>query len=466
MGGSPAGERLLAGPGGESPRRRGASGCSVRSPPPSRTRPRVVSAVVRFGRASGRKPIRDVLEAMKVPEDEIAAAEKDGTLPLLAVVHLVFEESPRYDADTVAGKVGLPTEQVSHFWRALGFPDPDDDEVAFTRTDLDMMRIVAETIADEVVDPELALQMARVIGSSMSRVANAQIAALASRVASEAAEAAAALGADEGDGEGDGDGGDARPAGGRAAGDPDVPVLARTEMILEVMPRIMDYVWRRHLQDEALRQMLRRRDSEGGAVTVGFADLVGYTALSQQVPEQELAHLVARFEAVATDTVAGRGGRVVKMIGDEVMFIVDEPAAAAQIALDLADAFRADEALSDVRVGLAMGSVIEQDGDVYGPVVNLANRIVGIAYPGSVVVSEEVRDALRGDPTLNVRSLRSHTLRDIGRVRLWRLRRERDVDPDSLLEKARLRREVGREWIEDHFGSGLESEEPDDALPD
>ncbi len=417
--------------------------------------------MVKFGRA-GRRTIRHVLEGLKVPEDEIAAAERDGTLPLLAIVHLVFEESPRYDADTVAGKVGLPSEQVFHFWRALGFPDPEDDEVVFTRTDLDMMRIAAETIADEVVDPDVALQMARVIGSSMSRVANAQIAALASRVASEAAEAAeaaasAATGADAAD-----DGGADAPA----AVDLDAPLLARTEMILDVMPRIMDYVWRRHLQDEARRQMLRRRDTEGGAVTVGFADLVGYTALSQQVPEQELAHLVARFEAVATDTVAGRGGRVVKMIGDEVMFIVDDPAAAAQIALDLADAFREDEALSDVRVGLAMGSVIEQDGDVYGPVVNLANRIVGIAYPGSVVVSEDVRDALRDDPELNVRSLRSHTLRDIGRVRLWRLRRERDVDPDSLLEKARLRREVGREWIEDHFGAGLESEAPDDALAD
>lgn len=417
--------------------------------------------MVKFGRA-GRRTIRHVLEGLKVPEDEIAAAERDGTLPLLAIVHLVFEESPRYDADTVAGKVGLPSEQVFHFWRALGFPDPEDDEVVFTRTDLDMMRIAAETIADEVVDPEVALQMARVIGSSMSRVANAQIAALASRVASEAAEAAeAAASAAVGAGAAEGGGADIP-----AVVDLDAPLLARTEMILDVMPRIMDYVWRRHLQDEARRQMLRRRDTDGGAVTVGFADLVGYTALSQQVPEQELAHLVARFEAVATDTVAGRGGRVVKMIGDEVMFIVDDPAAAAQIALDLADAFREDEALSDVRVGLAMGSVIEQDGDVYGPVVNLANRIVGIAYPGSVVVSEEVRDALRDDPELNVRSLRSHTLRDIGRVHLWRLRRERDVDPDSLLEKARLRREVGREWIEDHFGSGLESEEPDDALPD
>lgn len=391
----------------------------------------------RFGR-SGRKPIREVLQGLKVPEEEIAAAEADGTLPLLAIEHLVLEDPPRFDAEEVADHVGLPVEQVAHFWRALGFPDPPDGEDLFTKTDLEMMRIAATTISDGVVEPELALQMARVIGSSMSRIANAQIAALAVRVTTEAAEAAELL-----------------EAGAVTPAEVEPPLLERTALILDVMPRIMDYVWRRHLQDEARRQLLKVKvkDSGGGHTTVGFADLVGYTALSQQVPEDELAHLVARFELIATDTVSAHGGRVVKMIGDEVLFIVDEPLAAAAIALDLAEVFRQDEALSDVRVGLALGSVIEQDGDVYGPVVNKANRIVGIAYPGSVVVSEEVRNALRDIDDLNLRSLRSHTLRDIGRVRLWRLRRERDVDHDSLLEKARLRREVGREWIEDHFGA-------------
>ena len=401
--------------------------------------------MVKFGR--GRRTIREVLEAKKVPEADIADAERDGTLPLLAIQQLVFEERPQFDTADVADRVGLPENEVAHFWRALGFPDPLDGEEAFTKVDLEMMHIAANTISEGVVEPELALQMARVIGSSMSRIANAQIAALVSRVTTEAAEAAALVEAGE--------------------VDPDVvgpPLLERTALILDVMPRIMDYVWRRHLQDEARRQLLRVSDTEGGAVTVGFADLVGYTALSQQVPEDELAHLVARFELIATDTVSTHGGRVVKMIGDEVLFIVDDPVSAASIALDLADVFRQDEALSDVRVGLALGSVIEQDGDVYGPVVNTANRIVGIAYPGSVVVSEEVRDALRGEEGLNLRSLRSHTLRDIGRVRLWRLRRERDVDMDSLLEKARLRREVGREWIEEHFGATPDEESS--AAPD
>jgi class 3 adenylate cyclase len=82
-------------------------------------------------------------------------------------------------------------------------------------------------------------------------------------------------------------------------------------------------------------------------------------------------------------------------------------------------------------------------------VVNLASRIVGIAYPGSVVVSPEVHDQLEEDETLRFKSLRSHTLKDIGKVKLWTVRRA-GADED-ILEAARRRRESAREWIEEHL---------------
>jgi len=69
-----------------------------------------------------------------------------------------------------------------------------------------------------------------------------------------------------------------------------------------------------------------------------------------------------------------KDGRVLKMIGDEVMFLVEDPVAAAEIALGLADASRDAAELSDVRVGLALGPVLEREGDAYGPTVNLASR--------------------------------------------------------------------------------------------
>ena len=124
-------------------------------------------------------------------------------------------------------------------------------------------------------------------------------------------------------------------------------------------------------------------------MAVGFADMVGFTMLSQHLGDEELAAVVSRFEELAHDTVVALGGRVVKMIGDEVMFVVPTATGAAQIGLSLAEAYAGDELLSDVRVALAIGPVLVQDGDFYGPVVNLASRLVGVANPGTVLVSDE-----------------------------------------------------------------------------
>jgi adenylate cyclase len=217
---------------------------------------------------------------------------------------------------------------------------------------------------------------------------------------------------------------------------------------------VIERVWRRHLQMEARRRIVRELDptEQREERAVGFADLVGFTALSQQVPDDELARLVDRFEAIAYDTVSSHNGRVVKMIGDEVMFTTTDTREAVEIGLSLAETFKEDEALSDVRVGVACGPVLEREGDLYGPVVNLASRVVSLAYPGSVVVSSDVHDALADDPSLRFKSLRSHTLKDIGKVRLWTVRRA-GADEDTL-EAARRRRESAREWIEEHVVEG------------
>jgi class 3 adenylate cyclase len=107
---------------------------------------------------------------------------------------------------------------------------------------------------------------------------------------------------------------------------------------------------------------------------------------------------------------------VVKMIGDEVMFVTADVTAAARIALSLSDAYGGDEQLSDVRVGLACGPVLAREGDYYGPVVNLASRIVNIARPGSVLISAEVVQGLADEAAFQCRSLRSRYLKDLGRV--------------------------------------------------
>jgi adenylate cyclase len=126
---------------------------------------------------------------------------------------------------------------------------------------------------------------------------------------------------------------------------------------------------------------------------------------------------------------------VVKMIGDEVMFAAPDAASGVAIGVCLAEAYADDEMLSDVRVGLACGTVLQREGDYYGPVVNVASRIVNIAAPGSVVVSDEVHQAVSGDRRWAWKPLRPRYLRDIGRVQLW-VARPASAEPE---DKARAR---------------------------
>jgi adenylate cyclase len=367
--------------------------------------------------------LRDVLSSLGLPEDVVARSVEDGTIELLALEKIVSLDEPRFDLAEVAALSGVDPEQISAYWRALGFPDPRRGEKLFTDADVEMLSAVVTYIAEGTLEPGLALQMARVIGSSLDRVATAQVDAMQVR---------------------------------RDTTDPEVeptfPVSPRSSAeLLSLMPKVIEFVWRRQLAAAARRRIMRA-SSEGGTETVlvGFADLVGFTAKTQQLEEAELAEVVGRFETVAYDVVAEHGGRVVKMIGDEVMFLHDDPREGAALALDLAERFRDDDNLSDVRVGLACGSVLERDGDVYGHVVNMANRIVSIAYPGTVVVSEDLANVLRDDDEFVLRSLRSHYLRDIGRVQLFTLRRSADPrnTPYSRARRRRSRREFLRErWI-------------------
>jgi adenylate cyclase len=371
-----------------------------------------------------------VLADLGVPRAQIAEARATGALELLALEKIVSLEDPRFDIDEVGALSGIDTDRIREYWRALGFPDPRPGEKLFTETDVEMLSAIMTFIAEGALDPDLAVQMARVVGSSLDRIAAAQVDAIEARRSA--------------------------PPGGRP------PASARaTAEVLALMPTVMEYVWRRQLAGAARRRMTRAGADDGGDLVVGFADLVGFTAKTQQLEEHELAAVVGRFEAVAYDVVAEAGGRVVKMIGDEVMFVHDDVTRGAELALALADAFRSDPNLSDVRVGMACGPALQRDGDVYGPVVNLASRIVTVAYPATVVVSQEVFESLRGDERFDLRSLRSHYLKDIGRVSLWALRRpgggeapyrderHRRAARQFLLERwAELRRDP-RQWSVD-----------------
>jgi len=120
-------------------------------------------------------------------------------------------------------------------------------------------------------------------------------------------------------------------------------------------------------------------------VCVAFVDLVGSTALAQRLPIGQIGAVLSEFERLAADAVTAGAGRVVKLIGDEVLYTASDEAAGAAIALALAHTFAAHPQIPSVRAGLAAGDVLLRDGDVFGPVVNLAARVVRLAAPGEVL---------------------------------------------------------------------------------
>ncbi len=353
--------------------------------------------------------VRDVLRGLGCTDEEIDRAVEDDVLDLLMVDRMLVPTSHRLTQADVSSITELPADEARRFWRALGFLDVGDDDPAFTDMDLEAVRTFQRMVSLGLADTDTAVQMARVIGSSMARIAEAEAAPGNTRVIVNST--------------------------GDSVLDADRFASGATESI-PAMARLLEYVWRRHLQAAIRRTMLARSRGESTelrpVLTVGFADMVGFTVLSQHLGDQELAAVVARFEELAHDTVVALGGRVVKMIGDEVMFVVEDPIDGARIGLRLSEAYADDELVSDVRVALALGPTLLQEGDLYGPVVNLASRLVAVAHPGTVLVSDDLRTALveAGADEFATRPLRPRNLKDIGRVQAWKLVRA-DSDPGA-----------------------------------
>jgi adenylate cyclase len=159
----------------------------------------------------------------------------------------------------------------------------------------------------------------------------------------------------------------------------------------------MDVLLRRHIL--AARRSIRALQETSGAgyevqkLAVGFVDIVGSTTIAARLTASELGQMLAAFEAEAFEVVLAGGGRVVKLIGDEVMFVAPDSAKACAIAIALTDRFASHPLVPSVRGAVSVGDVLSRDGDYFGPVVNLAARAVKVADPGEVVVPPDARAA-------------------------------------------------------------------------
>ncbi|WP_425279284.1 adenylate/guanylate cyclase domain-containing protein [Arthrobacter nanjingensis] len=305
----------------------------------------------------------------------------------------------------VASGVGVSLLSARKIWRALGFPNWGDDDVAFTEADSQALGTIVGMVRDGVLTEETAISIARSIGQMTDRMVVWQVEALVED-----------LMANQG-----------------------IPDSEARQDIVKVLPALIDpledvlrYSWRRQLNAAVQRLSVRAASgleaSEEGregdeddsplplARAVGFADLVSYTSLSRRMNERTLAQLVQRFENKCAEIISVGGGRLVKTIGDEVLYVAETPTAGAEISLALSEAFEADEILPKTRVALVWGRILSRMGDIYGPTVNLAARLTSLAEPGTVLVDQLTANVLSGDERYILSPQAPESVRGFGEI--------------------------------------------------
>jgi adenylate cyclase len=167
--------------------------------------------------------------------------------------------------------------------------------------------------------------------------------------------------------------------------------------LLPLSSPIMDHLHQRYLQHFVEQDVVGHLESDAGGdldlgrvrVTIAFADLAGYTRLTEEAGEEHAVDIVERF-VEAVELTLPDDARVVKTIGDEVMIVGNDPAALADWAIGFQELH---PERPRPRIGIHSGAVLYRDGDYYGRAVNLAARVAARAAGGEVLVTREIVDA-------------------------------------------------------------------------
>jgi adenylate cyclase len=302
--------------------------------------------------------------------DELRDAVNAGRLTLLPVERTLAGDGRRYSAREIAEIVEIDLELLRRFSAALGVPYTDPDEPRGTESDLEAAWRM-KAFRDAGLPEDGMLQVARTIGMGTARIAEANRELVIRSIA--------------------------QP--GDSERDLALRFAATAEFMLPLIGPTLVHALQANMLEQIRRDVIATTDLASGAVggtvnlTVGFADLVGFTRLGEEIPAEELGLVAGRLEELAT-AVAEPPVRLVKTIGDAAMFIAPDAAALLSASLALTAATEAEgEDFPWLRAGLACGSVLPQSGDYYGRPVNLASRITGVARPGSVVVDEPVKES-------------------------------------------------------------------------
>ena len=319
-----------------------------------------------FGRDSvERVRLLAYLERHGTPASEVLKAAAEDRLPLLVLDRSLVGDGI-YDSDEAARRAGVEPELAIAMWRALGFATGGPGDRIYTHREVEALRLMS-ALRTVFTDEDL-LESATVIGRSMAATANAAVEVFTRRITGPFA----------------------------AAGASEMDIAFRLAAIAELMVApslpLLELAYRRHLELAGRAETVLRVEAASGGlgghdvVSIGFADIVGFTSRSEELSALELSAMARRLAEIADDILPRSGGRVVKNIGDAVMFTCKNPIAAADAATQLVEAAAADAALPPLRVGIAHGPVVRSYADFFGLTVNVASRLCDAAESGEVLL--------------------------------------------------------------------------------
>jgi adenylate cyclase len=301
-----------------------------------------------------------------VSENDLRDLRDPRRLSLLAIDQALSDRATLTRAQ-VARRARVDEDFVARVWRALGLPPGDPDEPLFSRRDVEGLRILAAMGA--IFSEEQLLEATSVLGLAMSQVAASQVDLYRRWVTSQVPDAY---------------GGNLNYV---------LRNVAMIELMLPTAAQLLQIVHRRHVEAAVRNEsVIMVEEAEGGLpgevdMCVGFADLVGFTAASEQLLPMELGEMAGALVRHAEEALPARGARIVKTIGDAVMFTAADPVSASAAALDLVEQAGRDGSLPPLRAGLAYGPVLRRFGDCFGRTVNIASRVCAVAPPGAVLLN-------------------------------------------------------------------------------
>jgi adenylate cyclase len=321
---------------------------------------------------------------------------------LLAARRLLGDDGTHVSARETSEKTGVDLELLQRIQRAMGLPTVDDPDAAvYLRADAEAAAF-AQKFVDMGFDADQLVQITRMLGEGLSRAAEVmRYAALATVIDPTATELDIAKNSEA--------------------------IVREAAPMLGPMIQEMLRLQLRHLMETEAVSASERAEGQRlpGArlVTIAFADLVGFTRLGEVVPPEDLERLAHRLAEMARE-LAVAPVRFVKTIGDEVMLVSSEPVPLLEAVMALVDATDGDRAFPRLRAGVATGMAVNRAGDWFGSPVNLASRVTGVARPGSVLVSESIREVIGDDAKFSWSFAGARHLKGIkADVKLFRVRR-------------------------------------------